>query len=76
MAGPAGPGRGLATIAVARTARDLRFESTGVTAFRNSAVLGIRVMDYNVARIGLEEGLRYSGRDAAVPNARASFLTT
>ena len=35
-------------------------ESTGVTAFRNTAVLGVRVMDYRVARVGLDEGLRYA----------------
>ena len=49
-----------ATLDVARTARDARFESTGVTAYRNSAVLGVRVMDYRVARIGLDEGMRYA----------------
>ena len=52
---------GLATtLTVARAARDARQESTGVTAFRNTALLGVRVMDYEVARIGLEEGLRYA----------------
>jgi DNA-binding CsgD family transcriptional regulator len=52
---------GLATtMTVARSARDARQESTGVTAFRNTALLGVRVMDYDVARIGLEEGLRYA----------------
>ena len=45
---------------MARTAREARFESTGVTAFRNTAVLGVRVMDYRVARVGLDEGLRYA----------------
>jgi DNA-binding CsgD family transcriptional regulator len=49
-----------ATIAVARAARDEHLESSGVTAFRNSAMLGVRVMDYNTARLGLEEGLRYA----------------
>ena len=48
------------TIAVARAARDEHLESSGVTAFRNSAQLGVRVMDYPMARIGLEEGLRYA----------------
>ena len=47
-------------IAVARAARDEHLESSGVTAFRNSAQLGVRVMDYPTARIGLEEGLRYA----------------
>jgi DNA-binding CsgD family transcriptional regulator len=49
-----------ATMAVARRARDARFEATSVSAFRNTAVLGVRVMDYGFARVGLEEGLRYA----------------
>jgi DNA-binding CsgD family transcriptional regulator len=48
------------TITVARAARDEHLESSGVTAFRNAAQLGVRVMDYRTARIGLEEGLRYA----------------
>jgi DNA-binding CsgD family transcriptional regulator len=52
---------GLATmLGVARTARDARLESTGVTAYRDAAALAMRVMDYPTAEIGLAEGLRYA----------------
>ena len=47
-------------IRVARRARDLNFESTGVTAFRVSAVLAARVMDYRRAEAAMDEGLRYA----------------
>ncbi len=52
---------GLATmLRIAREARDLRMESTGVTAYRWAAAVAIRVMDYPSAEVGLREGLRYA----------------
>ncbi len=52
---------GLATmLRIARDARDMRLESTGVTAYRWTAALAIRVMDYGTAEDGLREGLRYA----------------
>ena len=45
---------------VARRARDARLESSGVTAYRATAAMAIRVMDYPTAEIGLREGLRYA----------------
>jgi DNA-binding CsgD family transcriptional regulator len=45
---------------IARSAREARLESTGVTAYRWAAALAIRVMDYPRAVIGLHEGLRYA----------------
>jgi DNA-binding CsgD family transcriptional regulator len=52
---------GLGTmLRIAREARDLRLESTGVTAYRSAAALAVRVMDYQTAEIGLREGLRYA----------------
>ena len=44
----------------ARDARDMRLEGTGVTAYRWTAALAIRVMDYGTAVDGLREGLRYA----------------
>ena len=45
---------------LARRAREARYESVGVTAFRWAAWLSIRYMDYPTAQIGLQEGLRYA----------------
>lgn len=45
---------------VAREARAMHYEANGVTAFRWAAAAAVRVMDYPVAAIGVEEGLRYS----------------
>jgi DNA-binding CsgD family transcriptional regulator len=45
---------------VAREARDANNESTGVTAFRVTAALAMRVMDYDTAQIGIREGIRYA----------------
>ncbi len=47
-------------LALARAARNAGFESPGVDAFRNAAVLGIRLFDLHVAEVGLTEGLRYA----------------
>jgi len=52
---------GLSTmLRIAREARALRRESTGVTAFRWAAAMAVRVMDYPTAAIGLREGLEYA----------------
>jgi DNA-binding CsgD family transcriptional regulator len=45
---------------IARRAREVHLESSGVTAYRWAAWVGIRVMDYATAEIGLREGLRYA----------------
>ena len=45
---------------VARRAREARIESSGVTAYRAAAAMAIRVMEYPMAEIGLQEGLRYA----------------
>jgi DNA-binding CsgD family transcriptional regulator len=45
---------------LAREARDAGYESAGVTAYRNAALLAVRVMDYRSAVTGIEEGLRYA----------------
>jgi DNA-binding CsgD family transcriptional regulator len=45
---------------IAREARDLRLEGTGVTAFRWAAAIAVRVMHYRAAELGLGEGLRYA----------------
>ena len=50
----------LAMLSSARAARDANAEGTGVTAFRMAAAVGIRVMDYPTAEMGLVEGLRYA----------------
>ena len=53
--------QGLGTmLGVARDARDARLESAGVTAFRWTAAVAVRVMDYPTAAVCLEEGLRYA----------------
>jgi DNA-binding CsgD family transcriptional regulator len=59
LAGRVGDGL-TATLRLARHARDAGNESTGVTAYRNAALLATRVMDYAVAATGLHEGLRYA----------------
>jgi DNA-binding CsgD family transcriptional regulator len=52
---------GLGTmLRIAREARELRREATGVTAFRWAAAMAVRVMDYPRAAIGLREGLEYA----------------
>jgi DNA-binding CsgD family transcriptional regulator/tetratricopeptide (TPR) repeat protein len=45
---------------VARIARDVRLESTGVTAYRWAAAVAVRVMDYPRAALGFSEGMRYA----------------
>jgi DNA-binding CsgD family transcriptional regulator len=45
---------------VARDARQARRESTGVTSYRMAAAYAMRVMDYERAEMGLQEGLRYA----------------
>jgi DNA-binding CsgD family transcriptional regulator len=49
-----------AMLRVAYDARGARRESTGVTAFRWAAHMGVRVMDYPTAQIGIGEGLKYA----------------
>ena len=44
----------------ARKARDARHEATGVTAYRGAAAFAARIMDYGMAEVGLNEGLRYA----------------
>ena len=44
----------------AGAARDAGYESTGVTGYRNLAVLAARVLDYPTARRAFAEGLRYA----------------
>jgi DNA-binding CsgD family transcriptional regulator len=44
----------------AREARDLGFESVGVTGYRNLAIMATRVMDHRSAEIALHEGLEYA----------------
>lgn len=48
------------TLGIARRARDARFENCGVSAFRNAALLGVRVQEYRRAEEGMREGLRYA----------------
>lgn len=45
---------------IARRAREGRLESSGVTAYRMTAAIATRVMEYATAEIGLQEGLRYA----------------
>ncbi len=47
-------------LAIARAARAAGLESPGVDAFRNAAVLGVRLFDLEAAATGLAEGLRYA----------------
>jgi DNA-binding CsgD family transcriptional regulator len=52
---------GLDRIAVAAyEARDRGFEDTGVTAYRDAAVMAVRVMAYRRAAGWIDEGLRYA----------------
>lgn len=44
----------------AREARDAGYESVGVTAFRNLAIIAARVLDYEAASGAIEEGIRYA----------------
>jgi DNA-binding CsgD family transcriptional regulator len=44
----------------ARRARDARLESAGVSAYRATAAMAVRMMDYPRALEGLREGLRYA----------------
>lgn len=46
--------------AIAREARDLGFEATGVTAFRVTGTVAVRLMDYPAAEAALREGLLYA----------------
>ena len=48
------------SMAGARLARDRGFEATGVTAYRNTALLAARVIDYPTAERALAEGLAYA----------------
>jgi DNA-binding CsgD family transcriptional regulator len=55
------PDAGLATMArLADEARHNRAEEAGVTAFRDTAVMATRVMDYARAEDALDEGLAYA----------------
>ena len=55
------PDAGLATmVRLAEEARENRAEETGVTAFRDTAVMATRVMDYARADESLSEGLVYA----------------
>jgi DNA-binding CsgD family transcriptional regulator len=55
------PDAGLAAMArIADEARQNRAEETGVTAFRDTAVMATRVMDYEKAAAALSEGLAYA----------------
>ena len=45
---------------LARAARDAKFESSGVTAYRNVSLLASRLMDYRTAAIAIGEGMRYA----------------
>ncbi len=47
-------------LAIARRARGLRQESTGVTAYRTAAAAAVRVMAYPEAELGVREGIRYA----------------
>ena len=44
----------------AREARDIGFESVGVTGYRNLAIMATRIMDHRSAEIALVEGLQYA----------------
>ncbi len=44
----------------AREARDAGYESTGVTGYRNLAILAARVMDRQTAEVAIGEGLQYA----------------
>ena len=49
-----------AGLQAAREARDAGFESTGVTGYRNLAILAARIMDPQSAELALGEGLQYA----------------
>ena len=44
----------------AREARDAGYESTGVTGYRNMALLAARIMDPQAAEAAIAEGLQYA----------------
>lgn len=55
------PDAGLASmVRIAEDARSIRAEEAGVTAFRDTAVMATRVMDYARAEAALAEGLEYA----------------
>jgi DNA-binding CsgD family transcriptional regulator len=45
---------------LSRQARDANFESTGVTNYRVTADVAVRLMEYGTSRIGIGEGLKYA----------------
>ena len=49
-----------AMLDVARSAREARYESAGVSGYRIAAAAAVRLMEYPTAEIGLREGLRYA----------------
>ena len=62
------PDAGLETMSrLADEARQNRAEEVGVTAFRDTAVMALRVMDYARAEAALAEGLRLCRLDPAIP---------
>jgi DNA-binding CsgD family transcriptional regulator len=44
----------------AREARDAGYESTGVTGYRNLAIMAARIMDARSAEVAMREGLQYA----------------
>jgi len=44
----------------AREARDAGYESTGVTGYRNLAIMAARIMDARTAELAMREGLQYA----------------
>ncbi len=44
----------------AREARDAGYESTGVTGYRNLAIMATRIMDARTAELAMREGLQYA----------------
>ncbi len=44
----------------AREARDAGYESTGVTGYRNLAIMAARIMDARAAELAMREGLQYA----------------
>jgi DNA-binding CsgD family transcriptional regulator len=57
--GDVGPGLRRMT-EIAATARDAGYEEVGVTAFRDTAVLALRAMEYDIARTSMVEGRVYA----------------
>ncbi len=47
-------------MAAAREARDAGYESTGVTGYRNLAIMAARIMDAETADLAMREGLQYA----------------